>query len=164
MKKIILLAVVICIMGWTLACNAKLQQKRAVSPVLIFVSFSMPDASLKQWMSVAEQIHAPVVIRGLINHSFKDTIKKMADLTRDNHGGVQLDPTLFRRFQINQVPAVVVWKEANCLPSQSCLDEYDVVYGDVTLAFALQKIVGQKDSLSAFAAKAVAILHEGDHA
>lgn len=121
------------------------------APIIIFVSFSMSDTSLKQWMRQAEIIHAPVVIRGLINNSLKDTIHKMAELTKDNHGGVQLDPTLFRRFQINQVPAVVVWDEKQCLPSQSCIDNFDVVYGNVTLDFALQKIVDQKGSLSMIA-------------
>ncbi len=164
MNKKIWLTWIICIIGWTFSSYAMAEEKQKISPVLIFVSFSMPDTSIKQWMRVAEKIHAPVVIRGLINHSFKDTIKKVADLTHDNQGGVQLDPILFKRFQINQVPAVVVWKETNCLSNQSCLDEYDVVYGDVTLLFALQKIVDQKDNLSPLAAKAYAILHEGDHA
>jgi conjugal transfer pilus assembly protein TrbC len=133
------------------------------SPIVVFVSFSMPDASLKQWMKQAELIHAPVVIRGLIHNSFKETIQKMAALTNDNHGGVQLDPTLFRRFQIKQVPAVVVWKESDCLSNQSCVENYDVIYGDVELSFALQKISGQNDELSGIAKKALTTLREGTH-
>jgi len=133
------------------------------SPIIVFVSFSMPDASLKQWMRQAELIQAPVVVRGLIHNSFKETIQKMAALTRDNHGGVQLDPTLFRRFQIKQVAAVVVWKESGCLSNQSCIENYNVIYGDVELSFALQKIAGQNDDLSEIAQKALAILHEEHH-
>ena len=133
------------------------------SPIIVFVSFSMPDASLKQWMRQAELIHAPVVVRGLVNNSFKETIKKMATFTRDNHGGVQLDPTLFKRFQINQVPAVVVWKDAGCLPSQSCIENYDVIYGDVELSYALKKVADQHDTLSEVAQKAIAMLREANH-
>src|SRR5262249_44152037 len=114
-----------------------------LSHILIFVSFSMPNLSLKQWMREAERIHSPVVIRGLLDNSFKATAKKMADLTLDNHGGVQLDPTLFRRFQINQVPAVVIWRDSNCEAHQSCIENYDVIYGDVTLKYALEKIAEQ---------------------
>lgn len=111
------------------------------SRVIIFVSFSMPPASLKNWMRDAEKIHAPVVIRGLVDHSFKETTKKMMALTEDNHGGVQLDPTVFDYFHINKVPAVVVTSN----------EHFDVIYGDVTLAFALNKVVDQNDSLSPIA-------------
>ena len=87
----------------------------------------------------------------------------MAELIKDNHGGVQIDPTLFRQFQINQVPAVVVLNETNCLPSQSCLESYDVIYGDVTLDFALKRIADQHDSLSSVAMRASALLGDESH-
>lgn len=140
---------------------ADTNKSRHSSQVIVFISFSMPDASVKQWMRQAEKIHAPVVIRGLINNSFKTTIQKMAELTKDNHGGVQIDPTLFRRFQINQLPAVVVLDEGDCLPGQSCFANYDVIYGDVTLDYALKKITDQHDALSPIAMLASKLL-EGD--
>jgi type-F conjugative transfer system pilin assembly protein TrbC len=133
-------------------------------PIMVFVSFSMNEASLKQWMQQAERIHAPVVIRGLLDHSFKKTIQKMAELTRDNHGGMQLDPTLFRKFQIEQVPAVVVFKEANCPSSQSCVEDFDVVYGNVTLDYALQTIIDQHDGVSSIASVAISTLRGASHA
>ncbi len=133
------------------------------APIIIFVSFSMPQTSLKLMMHQAEIIHAPVIIRGLVNNSFKATIQKMAELTKDNHGGVQIDPTLFRRFQINKVPAVVVWNENECAPSQSCLENYDVIYGDVTLDFALKKIAAENDALSEIATRASSILRGAMH-
>lgn len=121
------------------------------SPVLIFVSFSMPKTSLKQWMEQAEQIHSGVVIRGLVHNSFKETIQQMAELVKDNHGGLELDPTLFQQYHINKVPAVVVRKTNACLPNQTCLDNYHVIYGDVTLDYALNKIADQQDDISTLA-------------
>ena len=44
--------------------------------VLIFISFSMPEESLKQWIAQAQRIHAPLIIRGLINNSFTETQAK----------------------------------------------------------------------------------------
>ncbi|HEX4045769.1 MAG TPA: type-F conjugative transfer system pilin assembly protein TrbC [Gammaproteobacteria bacterium] len=108
--------------------------------VMIFVSFSMPKESLKGWLQEAEKIQAPVIIRGLVNNSFKATINKMAELTLNNHGGVQLDPTLFKQFDIQQVPAVVVRQNNNCVSKLICLENYHVIYGDVHLEYALQKI------------------------
>ncbi|HZW61156.1 MAG TPA: type-F conjugative transfer system pilin assembly protein TrbC [Candidatus Babeliales bacterium] len=134
------------------------------SNVLVFVSFSMPQTSIKGWMNEAEKIHAPVVIRGLVNNSFKATIQKMTELASDNHGGVQLDPTLFKTFNIKQVPAVVVTNNANCLPNQTCTNTYDVVYGDVHLDYALEKIARQNDELSSIAQTALATIRENHHA
>jgi conjugal transfer pilus assembly protein TrbC len=132
--------------------------------VIIFVSFSMPKDSLKGWMQEAEKIHAPVVIRGLVNNSFKETLKKMTGLAHDNHGGVQLDPALFQKFQINRVPAVVVTTSSNCLPNQSCREEYDVIYGDVHLDYALKKIAAQKDAVSSIAEHSLVLLRESHNA
>lgn len=131
--------------------------------IYIFISFSMSNESIKGWMNESKKIGAPVIIRGLVNNSFKDTLQKVSDLTHDNQGGVQLDPNLFRRFQIEKVPAVVVAKNESCLPSQTCIDEYDVIYGDVTLAYALKKIADKNDTLSSIALTALTKLRD-EHA
>lgn len=131
--------------------------------IIIFVSFSMPDESIKGWMREAKIIDAPVVVRGFINNSFKDTINKIGVLTRDNQGGVQIDPTLFQRFQVEKVPAVVVVKEPNCLPGMSCVLGYDIVYGDVTLFYALNKIADEDDSVSAIAKRSLARFNGAKH-
>lgn len=115
--------------------------ERSQSSVIIFVSFSMPNESIKGWMNEAEKIHSPVIIRGLVNNSFKETIKKISELVGDNKGGLQLDPELFREFKVKSVPAVVV-RNGNT---------YDIVYGDVHLDYALQKIVKQNDVMSPIA-------------
>lgn len=130
------------------------------SSVMIFVSFSMPHDSLKEWMDDANQIHAPVLIRGLVNNSFKETTKQVASLLNNNQGGVQLDPLLFKRFGIRQVPAVVV-TDPNCSPNQSC--EFDVIYGDVTLAYALEKIAHANDAVSPLAVILLNQKHEAKH-
>lgn len=131
--------------------------------VLIFVSFSMPKESLKGWMMEAEKIDAPIIIRGLIHNSFKETTQTMKDLIKDNHGGVQLDPQQFKKYQINKVPAVVVTSNSTCLPTQSCIEHYDVVYGNVTLAYALSKIAAEKDEVSEIAKNQLQKLKEKSH-
>lgn len=125
------------------------------SPIMIFVSFSMPKDSLKGWMDEAKRIHAPVIIRGLIHNSFKETIKKVSELTENNKGGLQLNPILFEQYGIEKVPAVVVSHTDNCLPHQTCQIQYDVVYGDTTLKYALMKIASENDSLNIFATQAL---------
>ena len=100
--------------------------------IIIFISFSMPKQSIKDWLFEADKIGANVVMRGLINNSFKDTIGAIYDLIKYNQvQGIAIDPTLFKKFHINKVPAVVV---------VDSFDNYDVVYGDVTLDYALRAI------------------------
>lgn len=132
--------------------------------ILIFVSFSMPKESIKGWMNDAEKIHSPVLVRGLVNNSFKETTKKIMALSEDNHGGVQLDPQLFKAFDIKQVPAVVVIQDIQCVTTKTCSGTYDVVYGNVHLDYALEKIAGQKDQLSPIAESALKTLRRFHHA
>lgn len=114
--------------------------------VLIFISLGMPDQSLQQWFEQASRIHAPLVIRGLVDDSFPATQQRIATLIGGDENkkiAVVLDPRLFVDYQITQVPAVVVRNRSlQCLPTQSCptIYPYDVVYGDVPLDTALRTI------------------------
>jgi conjugal transfer pilus assembly protein TrbC len=116
--------------------------------VFIFVSFSMPEDSLRGWLREADKIKIPVVVRGLVNNSFRDTTQVVMKLT-NQHGGVQLNPILFKRFGIEKVPALVV-ADASCVNQNQC-EHYDVMYGDVTLEYALEKIVNAEDDFSSYA-------------
>ena len=100
------------------------------APIIVFVSFSMPEESIKAWITQAQKIGAAVYIRGLVNNSFRDTAKIISGLVQDQPGGLLIDPTLFKKYSITQVPAVVVVDG----------ESFDVVYGDVTLDYALEKI------------------------
>lgn len=110
--------------------------KISKAKVLIFVSFSMPETSLQQWLSDANRLGASVVIRGLLNNSFKDTAVKVAKLIQENKsgsvGGIEINPLVFSEYNINKVPAVVVIDEFS--------NEYDLVYGNTTLEYALKII------------------------
>lgn len=113
------------------SANPKAAPATPVStPVLIFISFSMPKESIKSWIAQARKIRAAVYIRGLINNSFKDTTKAVSELVQGQPGGLLIDPSLFKKYSIMQVPAVVV-------PS---VNDFGVVYGNVSLDYALDKI------------------------
>ena len=53
-------------------------------------------------------------------------------LADDKAGGVDLNPVAFQEYKITQVPAVVVMDESS--------HDYDVVYGNVSLDYALKTI------------------------
>lgn len=119
--------------------------------VYVFISFSVPQKSLQQWAAQAQKIHAPLVIQGLVDDSFPKTQQAVAALSKDGQSGVVLDPRLFERYHITQVPAVVVIHPvvaAPCSPQQSCWhpETSDVVTGDVGLESALQTIADHGDA------------------
>lgn len=119
--------------------------------VVVFVSFSMPINSLQEWSIQAQKIHAPLVIRGLVNDSFLDTQKAVKQIIGSvNKGGVVVDPRLFQQYHITQVPSVLIRHKNNstCLSNQSCWSQesFDVVAGDIGLESALQEIAERGDN------------------
>lgn len=114
--------------------------------IFIFVSFSMPKESLRGWLREADKIKAPIIIRGLVKNSFRETIKTVYEILPDKRGGIQLDPTLFKKFKIDKVPAVLV-AESSCITKPIC-QSYHVIYGDVTLSYALKELSKTNDVIS----------------
>ncbi len=111
--------------------------------VIVFISFSMPDKSIVSTLQNANKIQASVVIRGLIHNSFKDTLVRMASIVKEaGGGGVELNPPVFKKFNIQKVPAFVVLPSHDtCQSEKICeISQFDVVYGDIPLNYALNSI------------------------
>jgi len=139
---------------------AKLENK---ANVIIFVSFSMPEQSIVNYLSDAKKIHASIVIRGLIHNSFKETFIKMASIVKKaGGGGVELNPPQFKKFNIQKVPAVVV--DQKCYLEQVCSeDKYDVVYGDIPLYDSLKLIRDHGTASNKIAELLVSSMEESSH-
>jgi len=102
---------------------------KAMSTAMLFVSFSMPDNSLRAWITQATQLQIPILIRGLYQDSLLKTQQKVATLLPDEQGGVAIDPTLFKKFSIEQVPTLVLIKAET---------QFDKVAGNVGLSTLLE--------------------------
>ena len=112
--------------------QAKSKTKREIDTekAIIFVSFSMPDLSLKQIIYDASLYRVPVVIRGLYQNSFRKTIENIFELIKENNkGGIAINPRWFKEYDIKAVPAIVV--------SHGHGTKSDVVYGNIPLKKAL---------------------------
>lgn len=125
--------------------------------IIVFVSFSMPMQSLVGYLKDADKIHASVVIRGLVHNSFKETILQVGNVTKAaSCGGVEINPPLFTKFAITQVPTVVVLGDTEkCLEKSRCLVEadFDKITGDISLPSALQEISLRGTAASDYARK-----------
>ena len=116
-------------------------QGRGIQPIgigAIFISFSMPEPSIKQIIEDAHRYNISVVARGLYKNSLRETADKIMKLTKEkNQGGILINPLWFKKYDIKAVPAVLLAKgsETNNI--------YDVVYGNVPLKRALT-IIAEK--------------------
>lgn len=101
--------------------------------VLVFVSFSMPETTIKQLAHDLKKLGGALVIRGLINNSFKDTSLYLQKLGE----GVLLDPTLFEKFNVVAVPTFII-VEGDLKSEQT--PRHDRLRGNVSLKFSLEKV------------------------
>lgn len=97
--------------------------------ILLFVSFSMPMQTLKELAMSAEKYNAKLVIRGLVDNSFKKTMEKLSDF----QSGLEINPNLFKTFNVKQVPTFIFLKEDK---------EQSRLSGNVSLTYAAEKLRG----------------------
>ena len=97
----------------------------------VFVSFSMPETLMIETLQECERLHIPAVLNGLYQNSMSDTAKTIMVLSKSIPNlSLQIDPTAFERFNIHQVPALVV-EQGDC---------FDVIYGTLPLVEGLDRI------------------------
>lgn len=111
-----------------------LPEEGRLPTVLVFASFSMPETSLKQLSHDLKKVGGALVIRGLINNSFKDTSLYLQKLGE----GVLLDPTLFDKFNITAVPTFII-VEGDFKGEQT--PKHDRLTGNVSLRFVLEQAI-----------------------
>lgn len=94
--------------------------------LLVFVSFSMPEASLKGLAQEAQSHNAVLVMRGLYQDSFIKTASKIQE------AGIAIDihPELFEEHHVTSVPTFVLMEDGKPVRS---------LKGNITLDFAVRK-------------------------
>lgn len=100
--------------------------------LIVFVSLGMSDTSLKQLAAEAEKTKARLVIRGLLDNSFKTTINRLHELKIP----VEIDPTLFDLFEVKRVPTFV---RCTMAPAGAVKEGHDRLSGNIFIRDALEK-------------------------
>jgi conjugal transfer pilus assembly protein TrbC len=138
------------------AASATTEPDAAQNTVLVFVSFSMPEASLKALLDASAQTGTPLVLRGMVDGSMQRTLARLRALaTGVTPNGpqptVMIDPTAYARFAVDQVPSFVFALEpihpceCDTCPTPAHLK----VSGDVSLSYALDMMSRQAKSPAA---------------
>jgi type-F conjugative transfer system pilin assembly protein TrbC len=120
--------------GWDRRVTPALpDMTRPVAPLMAFVSFSMPEDSLKAILEQVDRVGGTVLLRGLVNNSFKDTATVVARLVGKNGTGFGIDPKLFSKYNITAVPAFVI-------PNG---EDFDKISGNLSLSAALEALTNE---------------------
>ncbi len=119
------------------------------SDLMVFVSFSMPEASLKRIAVETAKAGGVMVIRGFKDDSLKATIAATEELAA-LHGELLIHPDLFDHYHISEVPVTVLAKATDqvkdCAGNEEeglCTEQYQVK-GDVSLHEALDYFTHKK--------------------
>jgi hypothetical protein len=86
---------------------AQAQGLAAGPGLFIFVSLTMPRATLQGLVDQAARAKATIVIRGFANGSLRDTVAQVQGLIGKRQVAIQIDPLAFDRFAISKVPSFV---------------------------------------------------------
>ena len=112
----------------------------------MFASLGLSDVLLRQMLDYAKNYNGVIVLRGIENNSFRQTADHIQRLAREGEeAAIIIDPTLFKRFQVEQVPSYVLTKEEKCPVGVSCKPSFDKITGNITPKYALEKFVEKGD-------------------
>jgi type-F conjugative transfer system pilin assembly protein TrbC len=120
-------------------------------PLLILVSFAMPDSELQELATQGARIGAPLVLRGLVDDSFPETQKRLMGFRTIHGASFRVDPTVFSRFSVSEVPTFVLPLE----PLQTCsmtscpAPAHVRLTGDAGLDYVLDEIDRRSQDLRA---------------
>ena len=121
--------------------------------VLLFLSASIPEKTVKELLTQAQEYGVTVVFRGAMGDkplSLNGLRQYILAFKLEHYPEIQINPVAFKQFAITEVPALVVAQpvgdslitETGCAPQSL----FAVVYGDIPVDYALEKIQEQSDS------------------
>ncbi len=126
------------------------QPDRDTGPdLLVFVSFSMPEASLKRLATDAARTNAVLVIRGLKDGSLKQTLQAFEPLAKLGASAI-LHPEAFTWNRIDSVPVFILGTAAGggCDDAAvSCRDSLRIA-GDASLEYILERMARASNPLA----------------
>lgn len=118
--------------GSTVNVTAPEKKENAASQIIVFVTLSMSDDSLKTYAHDLQKINGRLVIRGLVEDSLPKTKARLEKLGI----AIDIDPPMFDKFNIEMAPVII---HARLSKGEYVLDDFDRITGQVSLHYAIDK-------------------------
>ena len=125
--------------------NAGAASGAAPTPLRIFITLDMPQASLQLLTDQAARAGAVLVLRGLKSQSMRQTVAAVQELIGTRRVAWVIDPEAFTRFAVRQAPTFVLTLtddandvQGNCRAGCATPASFVSVAGDVSLDYALE--------------------------
>lgn len=115
--------------------------------LLVFVSFSMPHASLVRLAEQARRVNAVLVFRGLAGATLRQMVERLQPLAKTG-AAMQINPEAFTRFGIDVVPTFVLTVRNSDCGERACEGPTRRLAGDVSLDHALDRLARSGDPLA----------------
>jgi len=114
---------------------------------MVLISLSMPTSQIKSLVAEAKTIGAVVIVRGLLDDDFKKTLAALHRAAGNDSGGIAIDPTLFKRFNVTSVPAFVLPLEPvePCTPKGCPVPRHIKATGSATFQYFLDLVARTGD-------------------
>jgi len=109
--------------------------------LFIFISFSMPEQTIKRYLQQAERTQANIILNGFVDNDMQKTLNLLEEWSKAYPiNNILIDPVLYQRFEISKVPTIILMQgEYPCPSKNDCLVKaVDKLTGDVNLDYALQ--------------------------
>jgi conjugal transfer pilus assembly protein TrbC len=122
------------------------QQQQPTEELLVFVSTSMPPATLKRLGEQARKAGAVIVLRGFRGGLVKDALKETMGFIKpmvETGATVKVDPEAFARHDVTAVPTFVIAAREEGCAVELCAVRSFALSGDVSLEFALETWVNR---------------------
>jgi len=110
----------------------------------------MPEPLLKSVLKQAKSYGISVVLKGVVDGNLNTTLTKIFQLNQSIKASILIDPRWFGWFQIDNVPALVVFKHKSNQwmkkATPTTLPSYDVIFGAISIRSALEEIAVHGDA------------------
>ncbi|MCB1107314.1 MAG: type-F conjugative transfer system pilin assembly protein TrbC [Chlamydiia bacterium] len=110
-------------------------------PLLVFISFSMPEASLLTLAKELETYGGAFAVRGLLNNSFAEFFNKLNHFKEMGiNAPILIDPDSFEEYEVEEVPTIILRGEKT----------FDKMTGNVPISYALETFAkkGEESALA----------------
>ena len=132
--------------------------KRKTGGLYMFISLSLHKNTLRSLLESAKRYGGTLVLRGLKDNSWKETLALMLPIMKEYGEGIILDPILFKRFKVKKVPTILVTEEERdflsqdpkALEGEAASNVFDKVAGNLSVKYALE-MFSRKGDLKAAA-------------